>query len=99
MTDERALQKLVAELEGRVRALEAALERRSMELRLLQPILSAEQLSFLEAIDLGTPWFPTLGQSLDQWEEGVTLQPADAEAALLAMWGGLNPGKRSEPSA
>jgi hypothetical protein len=98
MTDEIALRRQVAELEGRVRALEAALERRSMDLRFLQPLLSAEQLSFLEAVDLGTPSFPTLGQSLIKWEEGVTLQLADVEAALLAMWGGLNPGNRREPN-
>lgn len=91
MTDDRTDQERIAWLEGRVRALESALERRSVELRLLQTRLTRDQLAFLARLDAGLPDVPSLPYSLHPWREGVVPRPAEVEAALGDLWREVDP--------
>ena len=91
MTDQRPLRERVAWLEGRVRALEAALERRSVELRRLQQRLTPGQLSLLARLDAGLPDLPALPHDLHPWSEGTAPRPADVETSLTDLWNAIDP--------
>lgn len=88
---EAALRLRVARLEGRVRALEDALERRSRALRLLQESLPPGALVQLDRISDGLPPLPRIAHQLEFWEESTEIVPADLEETLEDLWRSITP--------
>lgn len=88
-SDEASL--TIARLEARVAALEAALERRSQEIRRLQRELPERELVALSRLAAGlsptppTPFEPAL------WEETTALTAAEVEETLTDLWRSLRP--------
>ena len=72
----------LARLRARVEALEAALARRSRELRRLQNLLCHDDLRALDRMLAGLPPLT----ALDRWRESTELVDCDVEAALAEVW-------------
>ena len=81
----------IAWLEGRVAALEAALERRSQELRLLQRHLCARDLAQLARLTAGLPPLPRIACEPGFWRETRELTVADVPETMEALWSSLHP--------
>ena len=81
----------IARLEARVAGLEAALERRSHLLRLLQRYLSTRDLLLLSRLADGLAPLPWGEQDLASWRETTELMPAEVEEALGNLWASLTP--------
>jgi hypothetical protein len=81
----------IARLEGRVAALEAALERRSQELRLLQRHLCPVDLAQLARLTVGLPPLPRIACEPGFWRETRELTEADVPETLEALWSSLHP--------
>jgi hypothetical protein len=96
--DADALQAHIARLEGRITALERALERRSRELRLLQATLSPGDLVQLARIADGLPPLPRMAHQLEFWTETTAIQPAHIEATLEDLWASLTPSPAAPPA-
>ena len=86
-----APQELIARLEARVAALEAALERRSAQLRRLQQHLGARDLAVLARLESGLPPLPAGPFEPDLWRETTALTTADVGATLRDLWRSLAP--------
>ena len=84
-------QELIARLEGRVSALEAALERRSRQLRQLQRHLGGRELAVLTRLESGLPPLPAGPFEPDLWRETTALTTADVAATLRDLWRSLAP--------
>jgi len=82
----------VARLEARVAALEAALERRSRELRRLQSALPPRDLVALSRSLAGLSPRPVSPYDPESWRETTELTPADVEETLTDLWGSLHGG-------
>jgi len=91
MPADPTLEELIARLEGRVVALEAALERRSRQLRQLQQHLSARDLAVLARLESGLPPLPAGPFEPDLWRETTALTTADVTATLRDLWRSLTP--------
>lgn len=89
----------VARLEGRVAALEAALERRSQELRLLQRHLCPVDLVQLARLTAGLPPLPRIACEPGFWRETLELTEADVPETLEALWSSLHPLGPAGPPA
>lgn len=87
----------IAELEARVHALEAALARRSDELRRLQRHLSKRDLIALARLSEGLLPLPLRAYEPALWRETTGLEEASVEDVLLDLWRSLYP-ERSERS-
>jgi len=81
----------IARLEGRVAALEAAIERRSQELRLLQRHLCPLDLAQLARLTAGLPPLPRIACEPGFWRETSDLTEADVPETMEALWSSLHP--------
>jgi hypothetical protein len=81
----------IARLEGRVAALEAALERRSNELRQLQLHLCPRDLAQWARLSAGLPPLPPIACEPSLWRETRELTEADVPETLAALWSSLYP--------
>lgn len=86
-----SLELRIARLEGRIAALENALDRRARELRLLQATLCPADLVQLARITDGLSPLPRLAHQLEYWNESTAIAPADLEATLEDLWTSLTP--------
>lgn len=81
----------LARLEARVAALEAALERRSRELRRLQSALPRRELVVVSRLLAGLSPFPVDPYDPREWQETTALSAADVEEVLTDLWRSLEP--------
>jgi hypothetical protein len=81
----------IARLEGKVAALEAALERRSGELRLLQALLCQRDLAQWTRQLAGLPPLPRIAHEPSFWHETRELTIAEVQETLLDLWSSLYP--------
>ncbi len=81
----------IARLEARVEALEAALLRRSDELRALQRLLPGRELLNLSRLKGGLPPLASGSYDLDVWRETTQLTTANVEDTLRDLWQSLTP--------
>jgi hypothetical protein len=81
----------IASLEGRVAALEAALERRSAELRRLQGLLCPVDLAQWTRHLAGLPPLPRIAHEPAFWQETLELTVADVPETLADLWSSLYP--------
>lgn len=84
-----------ARLLARVAGLEAALERRSHELRRLQAALPPRELVALSRVLAGLPPWPVSPYDPACWRETTELTPADVLETLADLWRSL--GGSGEP--
>jgi hypothetical protein len=90
-------QQLVARLEARVAALEAALEERSRELRRIQRHVCHRDLILISRLRAGLPPLPRVAYEPAFWRETTELTPADVEETLRDLWSSIVPA--GEPGA
>lgn len=84
-------------LESKVAALEAALEKRSRELRLLQRHLSPDGLLLLTRLRQGFPPLPQEAFSPSLWTETTELTQAEVEETMKDLWRSLSvPGSETD---
>jgi hypothetical protein len=81
----------IARLEGKVAALEAALERRSGELRRLQAFLCQRDLAQWTRQLAGLPPLPRIAHEPTFWHETRELTRAEVPETLLDLWSSLYP--------
>ncbi len=81
----------IARLEGRIAALEDALDRRSRALCLLQAALSPADLVQLSRLADGLPALPRIAHQPEYWSESTVIAPADLESTLDDLWLSLTP--------
>lgn len=88
--------KLIARLQARVSMLEALLEKRSRELRLIQQHVCHRDLLLISRI--AAELFPLPLGSFDPafWQETTALTPAEVSDALEALWSSLGPSRSQE---
>lgn len=89
--EESAEAKLVARLQARVAALEALLERRSRELRLIQKHVCHRDLLVISRICAGLSPLPYGPFDPEFWQESTHLVAAEVEPTLEALWSSLDP--------
>lgn len=82
--------RLIAQLQARVAALEALLERRSRELRTIQKHVCHRDLLVISRISAGLSHLPFGAFDPDFWQETTNLTPAEVEPTLEALWSSLN---------
>lgn len=82
---------LIARLQARVTALEALLERRSRELRLIQKHVCHRDLIVIGRVAAGLSPLPFGPFDPDFWSETTHLAPADVGDTLEALWSSLAP--------
>jgi hypothetical protein len=88
-------QRTIARLQARVEALEAALEERSREMRLLQRHLCARDLVVLSRLRSGLPPLPRGAYDPAFWRETTHFTPADVEETLEDLWSSVIPSGRA----
>ena len=81
----------IAYLEAKVEALEAALERRSRELRRLQQGLEPESLLQASRLLSGLPPLPRQAYDPELWPETTRLTGIDVEPVMRDLWRSLTP--------
>ncbi len=81
----------IARLEARVAALEAALEARSRELRLVQRHCCPRDLALIARIRSGLPPLSRWAFEPALWQETTELTPAEVEPVLQDLWRSLRP--------
>jgi hypothetical protein len=84
-------QRTIARLEARVEALEAALERRSRELRLIQRHVCKRDLILISRLLAGLPPLPFGAYEPEFWQETTALKAAEVEETLTDLWRSLTP--------
>jgi hypothetical protein len=84
-------QRTIARLEARVEALEAALERRSRELRLIQRHVCKRDLIQISRLLAGLPPLPFGAYEPEFWHETTALTAAEVEETLTDLWRSLAP--------
>jgi hypothetical protein len=97
--EEARLLRQIATLEGRVAALESALERRSRELRMIQGAVCRADLVQVARIVDGLPPLPRIAHQLEYWTETTEISPANLENVLEDLWTSLTPAPSAPPSA
>ncbi|MBV8202673.1 MAG: hypothetical protein JOZ15_18815 [Acidobacteria bacterium] len=88
----------LARLKGQVAALEAALERRSYELQLLQRLLCPRDLAQWARVAAGLPPLPRLAYEPGYWHETRELSVADVQETLEDLWSSLHPERPPSPA-
>jgi hypothetical protein len=86
----------VARLNARVAALEAALEERSRELRLIQRHVCQRDLVLIARLRSGLPPLPRGAYEPAFWRETTALTAADVETTLRDLWISLTPASLQE---
>lgn len=81
----------IAFLEGKVEALEAALEARSRLLRQLQTYADADTLLLISRLTRGLPPLPDRAYELDLWKETTRFTKADVDTTMRDLWRSLTP--------
>ena len=81
----------IARLEARIAALEATLERRSRELRLIQKVVCRRDLLIISRLQAGLPPLPFGAYEPAFWHETPALTAADVEDVLEDLWRSLTP--------
>jgi hypothetical protein len=81
----------IARLEARVATLEAALERRSRELRLIQKHVCKRDLVLISRLLAGLPPLPLGAYEPDFWHETTALTAAEVDETLADLWKSLTP--------
>jgi hypothetical protein len=81
----------IAHLEGQVAALQAALTRRSDEMRLLQRLLCRRDLAQLVRLAGGLPLLPRIASDPSQWHETQQLTLAEVPETLEDLWASIYP--------
>ncbi len=81
----------ILDLEARIAALEAALEARSRELRLIQRHCCARDLALIARIRAGLPPLSRWAFEPALWQETTELTPAEVEPVLRDLWRSLEP--------
>jgi hypothetical protein len=89
--DDGALRRRIAHLEGQVAALQAALTRRSDEMRLLQSLLCQRDLARLGRLAEGLPQLPRLATDPEAWQETQLLTTAEVPETLEDLWASIYP--------
>jgi hypothetical protein len=84
-------QRLIARLEARVAALEAALAARSRELRLLQEHVCHRDLVLISRLRAGLPPLPYGAYEPAFWRETTELTQVDVEETLRDLWSSIVP--------
>jgi hypothetical protein len=92
-------QQLIARLEARVAALEAALEERSRELRRIQQHVCERDLILISRLRAGLPPLPRGAYEPAFWRETTQLTPADVEETLRDLWSSVAPPVTAERDA
>lgn len=87
---ETAETKEIARLKSRVAALEALLERRSRELRLIQKHVCHRDLLVISRVSAGLSPLPFGAFDPDFWQETTALTQAEVEPTLEALWSSLD---------
>lgn len=82
-------QRQIAYLEERVAALEAALTRRSTQIRQLQKQLEPQDLLRWSRLVHGLPLLPRHAYDLTLWSESTHLTAAEVDATLRDLWSSL----------
>jgi hypothetical protein len=82
---------LIARLEARIAALEAALEERSRELRQIQQHVCHRDLVLISRLRAGLPPLPRGAYEPAFWRETAALTPADVEETLRDLWSSIVP--------
>lgn len=90
-------QRVIARLEARVAALEAALEERSRELRLIQQHACHRDLVLISRLRAGLPPLPRGSYDPAFWRETTELTPADVEETLYDLWSSIVPSGEPGP--
>jgi hypothetical protein len=81
--------KQIARLESRVAALEALLERRSREMRLIQKHVCHRDLLVISRVLAGLPPLPFGPFEPEFWHETTALTPAEVPETLETLWSSL----------
>ena len=81
----------IAELEAQVEALEAALTRRSRELRALQSHLCGRDLVSLSRLSSGLAGLASGAYEPELWRETTDFTPAEVDLVLDDLWQSLQP--------
>lgn len=89
--DEDSRELEVARLQARVEALEAALEQRSRELRLIQRHCCARDLELINRIRTGLSPTGSHAFAPELWQESTDLEPAEVAPVLDELWRHLAP--------
>ena len=89
----------IARLEGRIAALENALDRRSRELLLLQSVLCRADLLQLARIADGLSPLPRIAHQPEYWTETTAIMKADLESTLEDLWSSLTASPASPSPA
>lgn len=89
--DPESAARRIAELEARVAALEAALKRRSRELRVLQGHLCRRDLITLSRLATGLPALARGAYEPELWRETTDFTPAQVDETLTDLWHSLVP--------
>ena len=92
-----AEQRLIARLEARVAALEAALDARSRELRSLQQLVCQRDLILISRLRAGLPPLPRGAYEPAFWRETSELTAAEVEETLRDLWSSLVPLREPGP--
>ena len=79
----------IARLQSRVAALEALLERRSRELRLIQKQVCHRDLLVISRISAGLAPLPFGSFDPHFWQETTALTPAEVEETMKDLWSSL----------
>ena len=87
----RPEQELIARLEARVAALEAALQRRSRELTLIQGHVCARDLLVIARLRAGLPPLPKGTYDPTFWSETTALTAAEVAETLEDLWSSTRP--------
>jgi hypothetical protein len=87
---EETLVARAARLQARVTALEALLERRSRELRLIQKHVCHRDLLIISRVCAGLSPLPFGAFDPAFWQETPALTPAEVEPTLEALWDSLD---------
>lgn len=88
-----------ARLEARVEALEAALDARSRELKLIQEHCCPRDLAVIARIRKGLKPLTRYAYEPALWQESTELVAAEVEPVLLDLWSSLAPRGRDEDAS
>ncbi|MEO8504966.1 MAG: hypothetical protein ABI609_13795 [Acidobacteriota bacterium] len=78
----------IIRLQARIAALEAALRRRSEELRRIEQQVSPAGLAIIERVMKEVPIGAATTSDANEWRETFSMIPADVETLLAELWRG-----------